>query len=266
MTTRRILPTFTIVTVLMLAGSTMSHAAIQTQTIEYRHGDTTMEGVVVYDDAATDTARPGVLVVHEWWGLNEYAIQRARQLAEMGYVAFAVDVYGKGVRTKDAGEAQKLATALRSDRATMRGRMTAALDVLRSRKGVDPKRIAAIGYCFGGTCSLELARAGADVAGVVSFHGGLSTDMPAEPGAVKAKVLVLHGADDPFVPEKELMDFIAEMKKAKVNYQVNVYGGAVHTFTNPAAGDDPSKGQAYNEQADRRSWEAMKTFFAEIFK
>src|SRR5688572_23217565 len=247
-----------------LAATMPARAAIRNEIIEYRHGDTTMEGVLVFDDAGA-SPKPAVLVVHEWWGLNDYARYRARQLAEMGYVAFAVDMYGKGVRAQNLEECQKLSGALKADRPTMRARINAALDTLRSRKEVDPKKIAAIGYCFGGTCALELARSGADVAGIVAFHAGLSTPMPAAEN-VKPKVLVCHGADDPFVPDKELVDFVGEMKAARANYQVNVYGGAVHTFTNPAAGNDPSKGSAYNEQADRRSWQDMKDFFAEVFK
>ena len=144
--------------------------------------------------------------------------------------------------------------------------MNAALTALQARKEVNPKKIGAIGYCFGGTSALELARSGADIVGVVSFHGGLATPAPEDAKNIKAKILVCHGADDPHVPMTELAAFVDEMKNAKVNYQVNVYGGAVHTFTNPAAGDDPTKGSAYNEQADKRSWQEMKEFFAEVFR
>ena len=156
--------------------------------------------------------------------------------------------------------------ALKNDRPTLRARANAALTALKARKEVDPKKIATIGYCFGGTTALELARSGADVVGTVAFHAALSTPTPADAKNIKGKVLVCHGDDDPFVPRNEVNAFLDEMKGAKVNYQFNAYGGAVHTFTNPAAGNDPSKGQAYNEQADRRSWEAMKAFFAEVFR
>jgi dienelactone hydrolase len=255
-----------IVTLFTLLCAPLTHAAIKSETIEYKHGDTVMEGVLFYDDAAAQTPRPGVLVVHEWWGLNDYAKSRARQLAEMGHVAFAVDMYGKGVRAKNLQECQQFSGVLKADRPTMRGRINAALETLRSRTQVDRNRIAAIGYCFGGTCALELARSGADVKAVVAFHAGLSTPTPATAGGVKAKILVCHGADDPFVPDKELLDFLHEMKAAKADYQVNIYANAVHTFTNPAAGNDPSKGSAYNQQADRRSWEAMENLFAEVLK
>jgi dienelactone hydrolase len=240
-------------------------AAIKSEPVQYKQGDTTFEGVLFYDDADA-TPRRAVLVCHEWWGLNEYSKKRAEQLAQMGYVAFAVDVYGKGILAKTQAEAAQMSTALKNDRATLRARINAALAALRTRKEVDPKKVAAIGYCFGGTTALELARSGADILGVVGFHAGLATPTPADAKNIKCKVLVCQGADDPFVPMTEVTAFVDEMKAARVNFQLNLYGGAVHTFTNPAAGNDPSKGQAYNEQADHRSWQAMKDFFAEVFK
>ena len=240
-------------------------AGIKSETVEYKAGDVPFEGVLFYDDADS-TPRRAVMVCHEWWGLNDYSKRRAEQLAQMGYVAFAVDVYGKGVQAKTMEEARRMATALRNDRATLRARINAALTTLKARKEVNPAKIAVIGYCFGGTTALELARSGAEVVGVVSFHGGLATPTPQDAKNIKAKILVCHGADDPNVPMSEVNAFIDEMKAGKVNYQVNIYGGAVHTFTNPAAGNDPSTGSAYNEQADRRSWEEMKSFFAEIFR
>jgi dienelactone hydrolase len=240
-------------------------AGIKSEPVQYKQGDTTFEGALFYDDADA-TPRRAVLVCHEWWGLNEYSKKRAEQLAQMGYVAFAVDVYGKGVLAKTQAEAAQMSTALKNDRATLRARINAALAALRTRKEVDPKKVAAIGYCFGGTTALELARSGADVLGVVGFHAGLATPTPADAKNIKCKVLVCQGADDPFVPMTEVTAFVDEMKAARVNFQLNLYGGAVHTFTNPAAGNDPSKGQAYNEQADHRSWQAMKDFFAEVFK
>jgi dienelactone hydrolase len=250
---------------LLLCLTLSAFAGIKTETVEYKHGDTVMEGVMVYDDA--DSApRRAVLVVHEWWGLNDYAKKRAEQLAQMGYVAFAVDMYGKGVRAKDVAECQKLSGALKADRPTMRGRINAALSYLKTRKEVDPKKIACMGYCFGGTVSLELARSGAEVAGVISFHGALSTPNPDDAKNIKCRLLVCHGANDPFVPPDEVNAFMEEMKKAKVDCQFVAYVGAVHTFTNPAAGNDPSKGAAYDEKADKRSWEAMKDFFGEIFR
>src|SRR5262249_7260168 len=159
-----------------------------------------------YDDAASGK-RPGVLVAHEWTGHNPYVRKRAEQLAGLGYVAFALDMYGKGVHAKDAQEAAKMAAVYKDDRKLMRARAAAGLDVLRKQRQVDPQRIAAMGYCFGGTTVLELARGGAELAGVVSFHGGLATPTPADAKSIKGKVLVLHGADDPFVPPAEVAAF-----------------------------------------------------------
>ena len=247
----------------VMAGAN-AHAAVQTEVVTYQHGDVVLEGYVAYDGAST-SQRPGVLVVHEWKGLGDYAKRRAEQLAQLGYVAFAVDMYGKEVRAKSHEEAAALAGIYKSDRALMRGRIRAALDVLKQRPLVDPQRLAAIGYCFGGTTVLELARSGADVAGVVSFHGALDTPHPEDAARITGKVLVLHGANDPFVTQEQVRAFEVEMQRAGVDYRLIQYEGAVHSFTVPEAGSDPSKGMAYNEDADRRSWEAMQAFFNEIF-
>ncbi len=251
-------------TVVLFAITTHLHAAVQTKTVEYKQGDQVLEGYLAWDDA-TAGPRPGVLVVHEWTGLGDYVKMRCRKLAELGYIAFAADIYGKGVRPGPS-EAATIAGKYKKDQKLMRDRVTAGLDELRGNPMCDPKRIAAIGYCFGGTCVLELARSGADVAGVVSFHGGLSTAKPADAKNIRGKVLVLHGADDPHVTPKEVEAFEEEMCNAGVDWQFVAYGGAVHAYTNPSAGNDKSKGAAYNAAADRRSWEAMKAFFAEIFK
>jgi dienelactone hydrolase len=253
-------PAFTVLVAAMNASG-----EVRTETVEYKLGDVTMVGYAAWDDAISGP-RPGVLVVHEWYGLNDYARSRARQLAQLGYVAFAADMYGNGVTAKDAAEAGQRATALRNDRPLMRARAQAALETLRKNPLCDPRRIAAIGYCFGGGVALELARSGADVAGVVSFHGNLDTPNPDDAKNIKAKVLVLHGADDPYVKAEQVANFQQEMRTAKVDWQMISYGGAVHSFTNPASGDDPSKGVAYNAAADRRSWQAMKQFFDEIFQ
>jgi len=237
-------------------------AAVKSAVVEYKDGEQTCEGFLAWDDAAKGK-RPGVVVVHEWMGLGDYAKDRARQLAALGYVAFAADIYGKGIRAKDAREAGELAGRYKGDLSLLRSRARAAFDTLAKDARVDPARIFAIGYCFGGTTALELARSGAPLAGVVSFHGGLSTKDPADAKNVKGRVLVLHGASDPFVPPAEVAAFQKEMNDAKVDWQMVLYAGAVHSFTNPAAGNDPSKGAAYDERADRRSWEAMKAFFAE---
>ena len=249
----------------VLAAAMNARGAVRTETVEYKLGDVTMIGYVAWDDAIQGQ-RPGVLVVHEWYGLNDYAKSRARQLAQLGYVAFAVDMYGNGLSATDAAEAGRLASALRNGRPLMRARAQAALETLRKNPLCDPKRIAAIGYCFGGGVALELARSGADLAGVVSFHGNLDTPNPDDAKNIRAKVLVLHGADDPHVNAAQVANFQQEMRNANVDWQMISYGGAVHSFTNPAAGNDPSRGVAYNAAADRRSWEAMRTFFDEIFK
>jgi dienelactone hydrolase len=240
-------------------------AALHTETIEYKHGDVVLEGYLAYDDAVTGK-RPGVLVVHEWTGHNPYVRKRAEELAQLGYVAFALDMYGKGVHAKDAQDAAAKASVFKDNRSLMRARATAGLDVLRRNPHVDSKRIAAIGYCFGGTTVLELARSGADLVGVVSFHGGLGTPTPADAKNIKGKVLVLHGADDPFVPAKEVAAFEDEMKNANVDFRLVKYPGAVHSFTNSGAGNDNSRGAAYNAKADKESWEAMKAFFKDVFK
>lgn len=245
-------------------GANPVSAAVKTETVEYTHGDAVLEGVIAYDDS-TDERRPGVLVVHEWKGLNPYAIRRAEQLAQLGYVAFAVDMYGKGVRAQDHEEAKKLSGIYRNDRLLMRGRIQAALDRLRAHAAADPQRLAAIGYCFGGTTVLELARSGADVLGVVSFHGALNTPNPADAGHIKGKVLVLHGAADTFVSPEEVAAFEKEMQDAAVDYRIIQYPGAVHSFTVPDAGNDPSKGMAYNAEADEQSWQEMLEFFRQIF-
>ena len=247
-----------------LAYAISSYAAIQTKTVEYKQGDTALEGVLVYDDAIK-TKRPGVLIVHQWLGLTDYEKHRAEMLAQLGYVAFCADIYGKGVRPKDTTEAGPLAGKYKSDRALLRARVNAGLAALEKSEFVDTKHIAAIGYCFGGTTVIELARSGADIAGVVSFHGGLDSPTPADGRNIKCKVLACHGADDPFEAAKDLAAFQSEMRDNKVDWQLIEYGGAVHSFTQPMAGNDNSKGAAYNERADKRSWESMKQFLAEAF-
>ena len=255
--------TISAVLVLLIAG--YASAAVKTQTVDYKVGDTDFRGFLAYDDAATGK-HPGVLIAPEWWGLNDYARMRAEQLAAMGYVAFAMDPYGGGKTAQDPKEAGTLAGALRAgDRKELRERTQAALEVLKKNEHVDTSRVAAIGYCFGGTAVLELARSGADVAGVVSFHGGLSTAHPEEAKNIKGKVLVCHGGDDAFEPAAEVEAFQKEMRDGKVDWQMNIYGGAVHAFTNPKADQAGMKGVAYNASADRRSWQAMQAFFGEIF-
>jgi dienelactone hydrolase len=239
-----------------------ANALIKTKIIEYKHADVVLQGYAAWEDGFKDI-RPGVLIVHEWWGHGPYARRRAEQLAKLGYTAFALDMYGKGVLAKDHEEAGRLAGAFFSDRAAMRERALAGLEQLKKLSFVDAGKLAAIGYCFGGTTVLELARAGTDLKGVVSFHGNLASPMPATEKP-KASVLVLHGADDNFV-NPGVLAFLEEMRKSKADWQFIQYGGAVHSFTVAEAGTDASKGMAYNKEADRRSWETMKAFFEEIF-
>ncbi|MFT3881834.1 MAG: dienelactone hydrolase family protein [Gemmatales bacterium] len=252
------------IALLLFMLPTMARADVITKPIDYDHQGTTLSGTLVYDDKV-EGKRPGVLVVHDWMGHGPFAIDRARELAALGYVAFAVDMYGKDVKIKDGKEAAAQAGKIKGDRAFMRSRILAGLDVLKSQPQVDASKTGAMGFCFGGTTSLELARSGADISGVVSFHGGLETALPAEAGKVKGKILALHGADDPFVPPAEVANFEKEMKAAKCNWELVSYGNAVHSFTNKAAGTDNSKGAAYNEQANERSMAAMKNFWREVF-
>jgi len=197
-------------------------------------------------------------------GQTEYEQRRCKQLAELGYVAFALDIYGKGVRPANPQEAGKQAGTYKNDRALYRRRLGLGLDQLRAQ-GVDEKKIAAIGYCFGGTGVLELARSGAEVSGVVSFHGGLDSPTPEDGKNIRAKLLICHGADDPFVRVKDIDAMKKELNDAKADWQMISYSGAVHAFTQPMAGNDNSRGAAYNKSADQRSWIAMRSFFDEIF-
>jgi dienelactone hydrolase len=254
----------TILVLLAAAWAVSIQAKIVTKTIDYKQGDTTLEGYLAYDDSISGT-RPGVLVVHQWLGLTDYEKHRAEMLAQLGYVAFCADIYGKDNRPSGVGEAGPLSSKFKSDRALLRARVNAGLDVLKQNELVDTKRIAAIGYCFGGTTVLELARSGADIAGVVSFHGGLDSPTPADGKNIKCAVLCCHGADDPFEKPEDLTAFEQEMRDARVDWRLIMYGGAVHAFTQPNPGF-VNAGAKYNERADRRSWEDMKAFFAEIFK
>lgn len=241
-------------------------AALVEKPVEYKEGDTTLEGFHVYDDAVKGK-RPAVLIIHQWTGLTDYEKGRARQLAELGYNVLAADIYGKGIRPQPPAAAQE-AGKYKGNRELYRARLKAGLEVLQKDEHTDTAKIAAIGYCFGGTGVLELARSGADIAGVVSFHGALdaASGMEAKAGGVKAKVLVLHGTEDPYVPNDQVIALGKELTEAGVDWQFTAYSDSVHGFTQKMAGNDKSKGAAYNEKADKRSWEAMKVFFAEIFK
>lgn len=239
-------------------------AALHTETVEYQHGVAVLEGYLAYDDSLKGKA-PAVLIVHEWTGIGPYIKKRAEQIASLGYVAFAVDIYGKGIRSKDRDEASKQASLYRQDRQLMRERALAGLRQAIKFKFVDEKKIVVIGYCFGGGVALELARSGAAISGAISFHGNLDTPNPGDAKNIRAKILILHGADDPHITPEQITAFQREMRNAKADWQMIFYGNAVHSFTNPESGDNPGKGAAYNQKADARSWEAMQAFFKEIF-
>ncbi len=237
---------------------------MQTQTIEYQDGDTTLEGYVAWDDSISGP-RPAVLVGHDWTGRRDFATGKAEEMAKLGYVGFAIDMYGKGVFGSD-GDVEgntALMGPLAGDRAALRARMMAALEAVRGLDVVDASKVGAMGYCFGGMCVLELARAGADVGGVISIHGIFSPGgVPNE--KITAKILCLHGQDDPMVPPEQVLDFENEMSEAGADWQMHAYGGTMHAFTNPAA-NDPGFGTMYNPVADKRATQSIQNFFDEIF-
>ncbi len=226
--------------------------------VNYKAGAADLEGYLSYE--SSETKKPAILIVHDWMGLSDFQKQKADELAKMGYVAFAVDIYGKNVRPKDQSEAAQFATKYKDDRKLLRERIRAAYNQVAGLPNVDSKKIVIMGYCFGGTTALELARSGAALAGTVSFHGGLSTPTPQDAKNIKAPVLVLHGADDPYVPASEVAAFKTEMKDAGVNFQFISYKKTVHAFAIPAAGNDNSKGAAYNADADKKSWTEFTKF------
>jgi dienelactone hydrolase len=247
-------------------------AEIHLEPLAYQDGAVALEGTIAYDDAQGMEKRPAILVCPEWRGLDEYAKSRAKQFAQLGYLALAVDPYGKGIVAKDNEEAGKLAGALKGDRPAMRRRARAALDALTAHQLAAKGSVVAVGYCFGGTMALELARDGAPLRAVITVHGGLAPGndadgkpMLASHDKLVAKVLALHGADDPFVKQTEVAAFMDEMRAAGADWQLVQYGGAVHSFSNPRSGDDPSKGVAYNALADRRSWDEITRFLADLF-
>lgn len=245
---------------------TMAHAThvIKTEVVEYKEGSTVLEGFLAYPTDVAATAKlPTIVVFHDWMGLGADTKMRAEQLARLGYVAFAGDIYGKGVRPQTVDEAGKLAGQYKNDRALMRARAQAALTYVSANPHANTAKAVALGYCFGGTAALELGRSGADLAGIVTFHGGLATPHPEDAKNIKGRVLALHGADDPYVKSDEVLAFEEEMRKAQIDWRLMAYGGAVHAFTVKGAGNDPSKGAAYNAKADARSWEDMRTFLNE---
>ena len=251
---------------LLLATALSLTAEIQEKVINYTDGGTALEGFYAHDPAVKPTGK-AVLIVHQWTGLGENEKMRARMLANLGYNVFALDIYGKGIRPVPPA-AGEFAGKYKSDRELYRQRLAAGLAQLKKLTGLPEKDIAAIGYCFGGTGVLEIARAGTPLAGVVSFHGGLSAadGMAAKKAGVNTKILVLHGADDPYVPAAEVATFKKEIADAGADLTFIAYPDAVHAFTQEAAGDDNSKGAAYNALADEKSWQAMREFFDKIFK
>jgi dienelactone hydrolase len=256
-----------LVLLMLLSAILTASAAVQHEEVTYSAGGVTMKGYLAYDDAIKGK-RPGVLVVHEWWGHNEYARKRARMLAELGYTALAVDMYGDGKQAMHPDDAGKFAGAVMQNMDAAKARFLAALDLLKKHKTVDGSRIAAIGYCFGGGVVLQMARLGVDLKGVVSFHGTYATQTPAQAGKVKAAILVCHGADDPFSTAEQIAALKKEMADAKVDFKFIAYAGAKHSFTNPGADEYGKKFNmplAYNKMADEKSWAEMQQFFKRIF-
>lgn len=249
---------------LALSWSGRADAEVKTRRISYTHDGTTLEGHLAWDDSIKGK-RPGVLVVHEWWGLNDYARKRAEQLAGMGYVAFALDMYGKGQVTSHPSQAGEWAGMIRKNTEKWRSRANAGLKVLLDQDLVDQENVAAIGYCFGGSTVLQMAFAGEPLKGVVSFHGALPTPSEDDTKAIEGSILVCHGAEDSFIPEESIVSFRKALEAAGVDYQLIYYGGARHAFTNPEAGTFGIENLQYNKAADRRSWKTMQDFFAEIF-
>ncbi|RLA27788.1 MAG: carboxymethylenebutenolidase [Gammaproteobacteria bacterium] len=237
--------------------------AIQTQTVEYKDGDVVLEGYFAWDDTNSDR-RPGVLIAHAWAGRSEFEEGKAESLAELGYAGFALDLYGKGMRGSNAEENTALMQPLLDDRKTLQRRMTLALEQIRKQEIVDDSRVAAMGFCFGGLSVLDLARTGAELSGVASFHGLFNPPGNTAGNKINAKVLVMHGWDDPMAKPDQVLTLADELTAMGADWQIHGYGNTMHAFTNPAA-NDPGFGTVYNERADRRSWQSLQLFLAEIF-
>lgn len=250
-----------------LLQATAVHAAIVGEETTYRAGDQILKGYLAYDDSL-EGKRPAVLVVHEWWGLNEYARMRAEMLAQLGYVALAVDMYGDGKQADHPEEAAEFAAEVHSNMTAARQRFAAAMEVLKKQPGVDGSRIAAIGYCFGGGIVLQMAREGMDLRGVVSFHGSLKASSPATPGRIKARILVCNGGADKFNPMEVITEFIKEMVDAGADFEFHSFPGALHSFTNPGADLLAEKFKlpiGYQKKADEESWLEMQNFLKAVF-
>lgn len=249
-------------------ATTAAFAAVQGKEVSYSADGTTLKGYIAYDDAAKGK-RPAVLVVHEWWGHNAYARKRANMLAELGYVALAVDMYGDGKQALHPDDAGKFAGEVAKNKPLAKARFEAAMKLLRAQGNVDSAKLAAVGYCFGGSVVLHMAREGEDLKGVASFHGGLATNTPAQAGRVKAQIRSFTGADDKMIPAAQVEAFKQEMEKAGVNYKAVVYPGAMHSFTNPDADGYGKKFNlplAYNAEADKDSWALLQVFLADVLK
>jgi dienelactone hydrolase len=258
---------FSVSLLLAVAGFASAEPKVYGKTVQYRDGGVVMKGYLAYDRNIKGK-RPGVLVVHEWWGLNQYARKRARMLAEIGYTALAVDMYGGGKQAMHPDDAGKFSSELMKNFDTAKARFMAAMEFLKKQPTVNPDQIAAIGYCFGGGIVLNMALQGIDMQGVASFHGSLTVVRPAQPGAVKARILVLHGADDKFISPEQIEAFKQAMKNAGADFQFISYPAAVHSFTNPDADEYAKKFNlplGYNEEADKKSWEELRKFLKTIF-
>jgi dienelactone hydrolase len=250
-----------------LLGPALAQAEVQGKEVTYQANGTTLKGYVAYDNAIQGK-RPGVLVVHEWWGHNEYARKRARMLAQLGYTALAVDMYGDGKQAHHPDDAGKFASEVSKNMPMAKARFEAGMNVLRKDETVDSGRLAAIGYCFGGGVVLNMARQGEDLKGVLSFHGSLATDSPAEPGKVKARIMSFSGEADPMIGAESVTAFKKEMDNAGANYRVVTYPGAKHSFTNPDADELGKKFKlplAYDAEADKDSWQQATVFLRELF-
>lgn len=251
----------TIVACVLLVGLTTAvHAEIKTETITYKVGGIECHGYLAYDDS-NEGKRPGVLVVHEWWGLNDYAKKRTEELASLGYVAFAADIYGEGKTAEHPADAGKMMAEVRGNVDQWRERAQAAFETLKEQPQCDAEKLAAIGYCFGGATALQLAYMGADLDAVVTFHGALPAATPEEAEQIKGELQINHGADDPMISEEAIASFKQPLDDANVQYAFISYPGAVHSFTVPTAGEADVEGLAYNQEADEKSWQAMIDLF-----
>jgi dienelactone hydrolase len=251
-----------LISLFVIVWAASAQAEVQTKKVTYKHGDLECQGLLAWDDKV-EGPRPGVLVVHEWWGLNDYARSRAEQLAKLGYIAFAADMYGEGKTTNHPQEAGEMAAKVRANVDDWRKRAVEALEVLKSQPQCDKTKLAAIGYCFGGSTVLQLALSGADLKAVVSFHGALPNPSPSDVKQIKASILVCHGADDSFIPESVVKMFRDALDKGGAKYDFIAYPGAKHSFTVPDADKRGNPGMKYDKNADEDSWKRMQKLFAE---